>query len=85
MDLFKRFIELSDEILEILEALDTLTELESYVKIGESEDLIDIAEVRDGMMDTLLKYIKGYKEMYSVLVSNDEEGNGGSIGRIECR
>lgn len=84
MDLFKKFIELSDDILEILEALDVLNELESYVKIAESEDLIDIAEVRDGMMDMLFEYVKSYKELYSIMVSN-EEGSGGNIGRIECR
>ena len=83
MDLFKKFIELSDDILEILEALDVLNELESYVRIGESEDLIDIAEVRDGMMDMLLEYVKSYKELYSIMVNNEE--GGGNIGRIECR
>lgn len=85
MDLFKKFIELSDNILEILESLDVLTELESYVRIGESEDLIDIAEARDGMMDMLLKYLKEYGEMYSVLVGNDNKEDGGNIGQIECR
>lgn len=84
MDLFKKFIELSDDILEILEALDVLNKLESYVKIGESKDLIDIVEVRDGMMDMLFEYLNMYKEMYLVIVSN-EEGSGGNIGRIECR
>lgn len=83
MDLFKKFIELSDDILEILEALDILNELESYVRIGESEDLINIAEVRDGMMGMLLEYIKSYKEVYLILVDNKE--GGGNIGRIACR
>ena len=84
MELFKKFIELSDNILEILEALDILTELESYVKVGESEDLIDIAEAKDDMMSTLFKYVEEYKEMYSIIVNN--EGDGGvNIGRIECR
>lgn len=83
MDLFKKFIELSDNILEILEALDVLNELESYVRIGEYEDLIDIAEARDGMMDMLLEYVKSYKEMYSIMVNNEE--GGGNIGRIACR
>lgn len=84
MDLFKKFIELSDDILEILEALDVLNELESYVKTGESEYLIDIAEVKDGMMDMLFEHLNMYKEMYSIIVNN-EEGDGGNIGRIECR
>lgn len=84
MDLFKKFIELSDDILEISKALDVLTELESYVKIGESEDLINIVEVKDSMMDTLLKYIEAYKEIYSILVNNDNDG-GSNIGGIECR
>lgn len=85
MDLFKKFIELSDDILEILEALDVLNELESYVKIGESEDLIDIAEVKDGMMDMLFEYLNMYKEMYSIIVNNEEGDGGVNIGRIECR
>ena len=84
MGLFKKFIEISDDILEILEALDVLSELESYVRIGESEDLIDIAEVKDGMMDMLFEHLNMYKEMYSIIVNN-EEGDGGNIGRIECR
>lgn len=84
MDLFKKFIELSDDILEILEALDVLNKLESYVKIGESKDLIDIVEVRDGMMDMLFEYLNMYKEMYLVIVSNEGDG-GDNIGRIECR
>lgn len=70
MDLFKKFIELSDDILGILEALEVLNELESYVRIGESEDLIDIVEVRDGMVDMLFEYLNMYKEIYLVIVSN---------------
>ena len=81
MDLFKKFIELSDDILEILESLDVLTELESYVKVGESEDLIDIAETKDNMMSTLFEYVEAYKEMYSIIVNN----GGDNIGGIACR